>query len=454
MQFENKNILVIGLARSGVAAVRALHEMNAKVTVTDIKSEDSLKSLADEIRPFVVELILGEHPDLSGTYDLVVISPGIPLDIPFVKQIEANKIPIIGELELAYLLTDAKFVGITGTNGKTTTTALTGEMFKNSGKKHFIVGNIGLAAVSKALEADEETVFVTEISSFQLETIVDFHCHIAAILNLTPDHLNRHKTMEKYTEAKARIFENQTEKDWLVLNLDDPLTRALADKAKSRIAFFSLNQKPDEGAFIEDGWIKTRLDGKVTPYCKVEEMLIFGRHNEENALAAVLIATLSGLEPQVIIDTLKTFKGVEHRIEYVDTINDRKFYNDSKATNPDSTICAINAMNTQTHLIAGGQFKGSDYSSIFEVFNDKIKTLILLGETKYTIEETAHKFNFTNTVIVNTMEEAVEAAFRNSLPGDAILLSPACASWDMYADFEKRGEHFKACVKALKVDRG
>lgn len=454
MQFENKNILVIGLARSGVAAVKALFEMNASVTVTDIKSEDLLKDLADEIRPYATELILGKHPDILGTYDLVVISPGIPLDIPFVRQIKANKIPIIGELELAFLLTKGWFVGITGTNGKTTTTALTGEMFKNAEKKHFVVGNIGLAAVSKALEADDDTVFVTEVSSFQLETIVEFHCHIAAILNLTPDHLNRHKTMENYAETKARIFENQTKEDWLVLNHDDLFTREMAKNAKAKIAFFSLGKKPEQGAYIEHGLIKTNIDGKISEFCKVEEMMIFGRHNEENALAAVLLATLSGIKPQVIIDTLKTFKGVEHRIEYVDTIKAIKFYNDSKATNPDSTICAINAMNVPTHLIAGGQFKGSDYSSIFEVFNDKIKSLILLGETKHTIEATAHKFNFTNTVIVNTMEEAVEAAFESSSPGEAILLSPACASWDMYADFEKRGEHFKACVKALKVDRG
>lgn len=454
MQFENKNILVIGLARSGVAAAKALFEMNAKVTVTDIKKEETLRNLANDIRPYVTELILGAHPDILGAYDLVVISPGIPLDIPFVKQIKANNIPIIGELELAYLLTKGLFIGITGTNGKTTTTALTGEMFKNACEKHFVVGNIGLAAVSKSLEADESTVFVTEVSSFQLETIVDFHCRIAAILNLTPDHLNRHKTMEIYAQTKARIFENQTDKDWLVLNHDDPYTREMAKDAKSRIAFFSLKQKPDQGAYIEHGMIKTSIDGKITQYCKVEDMMIFGKHNEENALAAVLLAALSGIKPQVIIDTLKSFKGVEHRIEYVDTILDRKFYNDSKATNPDSTICAINAMNAPTHLIAGGQFKGSDYSSIFEVFNDKIKSLILLGETKHTIEATAHKFNFTNTMIVNTMEEAVEAAFVNSSPGEAILLSPACASWDMYADFEKRGEHFKACVKALKVDRG
>lgn len=454
MQFENKNILVIGLARSGVAAAKALSEMKARVSVTDIKSEETLKELANEIRPYVTQLILGEHPVILGAYDLVVISPGIPLDIPFVNQIKASNIPIIGELELAFLLTKGQFLGITGTNGKTTTTALTGEMFKNSNINHFVVGNIGVAAVSKALQAHEDTVFVTEISSFQLETIVDFRCHIAAILNLTPDHLNRHKTMENYTEAKARIFENQLDQDWLVLNFDDPITRGLSKHSKGKTAYFSLKHKPEQGAYIENGVIKTNIDGKITEFSKVEEMKIFGKHNEENALAAVLIATLSGINPQTIIHTLKTFKGVEHRIEYVETINDRKFYNDSKATNPDSTVCAINAMNVPTHLIAGGQFKGSDYSSIFEVFDDKIKSLILLGETKHTIEETAHKFNFTNTLIVNTMEEAVEAAFSNSLPGEAILLSPACASWDMYADFEKRGEHFKACVNALKVNRG
>ena len=312
------------------------------------------------------------------------------------------------------------------------------------------MGNIGLPAVSKALDATEETFMITEISSFQLETIERFHAKVAAVLNLSPDHLNRHKTMVNYIAAKARIFENQDASDALVLNYDDLLTRELANHAKSRIHFFSRKTQIGQSAYIENGQIILNCYGNIEPVCEVSDLLIFGRHNEENALAASLICRLAGLSAEVIAEGLKTFKGVEHRIEYTATVEGRKFYNDSKGTNPDSTICAIEAMAVPTHLIAGGYDKDSDFGPIVDVFGDKIKSLILLGATKQKIAEAAREKGFEAIVLVESMEEAIQVAFNRSKSGDAVLLSPACASWDMYDNFEQRGDHFKACVRDME----
>lgn len=450
MTFENKRVIVVGLAKSGVSAIKVLNQIGAKVTVTDIKKADQLADIIEAIKPYVQEIVVGEHPQSLDQYDIAVMSPGVPLDIPFVIQMKTAGIQIIGEIELAYQLCKGSFIGITGTNGKTTTTALTGEIFEASGLPYNVVGNIGLPAVSKALEATEETIMVTEISSFQLETILDFRAKIAAILNLTPDHLNRHKTMSNYIAAKTRIFENQNTTDALVLNYDDIPTRDLATITKSVVHFFSRNTKIGQSAYIDNGMIILNCFGDIEPVCKVSELLIFGRHNEENALAAALICRLAGLDKSIIAQGLKTFKGVEHRIEYTATVEGRKFYNDSKGTNPDSTICAIEAMTVPTHLIAGGYDKDSDFEPMVDVFGDKIKTLILLGATKQKIADAASEKGFNEIVFVESMEEAINVAFERSKVGEAILLSPACASWGMYDNFEQRGDHFKACVRAIE----
>ena len=448
--FENKNILVLGLARSGMAAAKALYLLNAKVTITDMKTESQLTELAREVQPYVQDMVLGGHPELMGQFDYVVISPGIPLDIPYVEKIKEMRVPIIGELELAFLLTQARFLGITGTNGKTTTTALLGEIFKSSGKASFVVGNIGLPAVSKSVEATEHTTLITEVSSFQLETINQWKCHVGAILNITPDHLNRHKTMDQYIAAKLRIFENQTTEDWAVLNYDDPITRNLSEGIRSKKVYFSRVDVLDEGAYVENGMIKIKLNGSSESICSANEVFMPGDHNLSNVLAASLMAFISGISKEDIAKVLKTFKGVEHRIEYVDAIEGRVFYNDSKATNPDSTICAIEAMKTPTHLIAGGMDKGSDFSEMIDSFGDRIVSLILFGETKYVLEKTAKSKGFDRIVVVDDLSQAVKAAYKQSQPGETILLSPACASWDMYRDFEERGDHFKRLVKQLK----
>lgn len=452
MTFKDKNVIVVGLAKSGISAIKTLHGIGAKVTVTDIKTEEQLGEIMMEIKPYIEASVLGGHPEDLRDFDFAVMSPGVPLDLPFVSQMQRSGVKIIGEMELAYQLSKGIFVGITGTNGKTTTTALTGEIFRHSGSKYHVVGNIGLPAVSKALSCDMDTYMVTEISSFQLETIVDFKAKVAAILNITPDHLNRHKTMESYIDAKARIFENQVESDYLVLNYDDAITRGLAKRAKGDVHFFSRLIKEGQSAYIEDGNIKLKYKGKEEVICQVDEMKIFGRHNEENALAAALISRLSGVDVDSIAKGLKSFAGVEHRIEYTATVLGRNFYNDSKGTNPDSTVCAIEAMRTPTHLIAGGYDKDSDFTPIFDVFGDKVKTLILLGATKVKFAETARQKGFEEVVLVDDMEAAVKVAFERSEPGDAILLSPACASWDMYDNFEQRGTHFKNCVKALMAN--
>ncbi len=449
MTFGNKRVIVVGLAKSGVSAIKVLSQIGAQVTVTDIKKADQLTEIIEEIKPYVHNIVVGEHPKVLDTYDIAVMSPGVPLDLPFVIQMKAAGIQIIGEIELAYQLCKGKFIGITGTNGKTTTTALAGEIFQASGLAYHVVGNIGLPAVSKALEASEETFMVTEISSFQLETVLDFHAKVAAVLNLTPDHLNRHKTMDNYIAAKARIFENQEAADALVLNYDDLPTRDLAKHAKSHVHFFSRKTQIGQSAYIENGEIVLNCSGVIETVCAVRDLLIFGRHNEENALAAALICRLAGLETRSIAQGLRSFKGVEHRIEYTATVEGRKFYNDSKGTNPDSTICAIEAMAVPTHLIAGGYEKDSDFGPMVDAFGDKIKSLILLGATKQKIANAAIEKGFDEIVFVDSMEEAVKVAFYRSKIGDAILLSPACASWDMYDNFEQRGDHFKACVNDL-----
>ncbi|MBM7560498.1 UDP-N-acetylmuramoyl-L-alanine--D-glutamate ligase [Fusibacter tunisiensis] len=448
--FKEKNVLVLGLARSGLASARALYKAGAFVTVTDQKDAKALEKWVTQVKPYVQELVLGGHPDEIAKFDYAVISPGIPVDSPYVKKLTSSGVHLIGEIELAYLVTDATFVGITGTNGKTTTTALLGEIFKTANRKHHVVGNIGIPAVEMAQDADPDSVLVTEVSSFQLETIEKWSCRVGALLNITPDHLNRHKTMENYTAAKMRVFENQLSSDWAVLNYDDPSVMAQSPKIQSQIAVFSRTPHAQIGSFIESGVFKIRLNNGVTSVCEVADMRIFGSHNESNALAAMLMASLCGIEVQDIKKALETFPGVAHRIEYVDSIEGRTFYNDSKATNPDAAICAIHAMKTPTVLIAGGMDKGSLFDEMIQTARGRVKTIVVYGETKTLIEEAATRNEFNSIHRVDTLDQAVSKAFAESEYGDAILLSPACASWDMYDDFEQRGNHFKSLVKTLK----
>ena len=448
---KGKHVLIVGMAKSGIAAAKTLKQFDAFITMTDSKAYDTFGDLLDEAAPFVDDYILGQNPTNLSQFDLIVMSPGVPMDISLVKDAKALGVEVIGEIELAFRVCRGNFIGITGTNGKTTTTALVGEMFQNANRDHFVVGNIGIPAVSKAPQASGDTVMVTELSSFQLESIVDFKAHIAAIINITPDHLNRHKTMENYIKAKARIFENQNKNDFAILNADDPLVAGLSSEINSNVFYFSRENILDRGFYIQDDAFYVNVGNGPYKLMPISNMFIPGKHNVQNALVAIAIATLSGIDRETIVKTLSSFKGVEHRIAYVTEFADRIFYNDSKGTNPESTICAIEAMQKPTILIAGGMDKGSEFDELVKAFKGKIKALVLLGETKGKIKDTAQKFGFNENYLVENMEEAVEKAFALSAPGDVVLLSPACASWDMYPNFETRGLHFKSCVKSLEI---
>lgn len=450
-RLENKRVLVVGMGKSGIAAIQALLKLGAKVTVQDIKGKENFDSnFINFLEGVGVNYYFGREPDDKDIFDLVVLSPGVPANIDFIDEAKARGAEIVGELEIAYRVGQGTYVAITGTNGKTTTTSLVGEIFKEAGRKTFIVGNIGVAVISRSLIASKDSWMVTEVSSFQLETIRTFRPFVAAILNITEDHMDRHKSMGKYIEAKAEIFKNQGEKDYLILNYDDPKVRELAEKARSKIVFFSRLEELKKGAFLRDGQIVISDGfGKKEELLPVNALLIPGDHNVENALAAVAISYFSGVSSEAIAKVLREFTGVSHRLEFVEEINKIRFINDSKATNPDSTIKALLAMGENIVLIAGGFDKGSSYDSLLEVAKERVKSLVLLGKTAETIKEAASKKGFKDIELVKDMGEAVQKAVEKAEAGDTVLLSPACASWDMYENFEQRGEHFKSLVHNL-----
>lgn len=453
MNLKGKKILVVGLAVTGVPLVKALSKLGAKVIINDLKSSETLKESLEELNGLRFEAILGKHPDNLkelGDLDLAILSPGVPLDIPFIEKLKNAGVEIIGEIEMAYRLNKAPIVAITGTNGKTTTTALTTEIFKNANKNAFAVGNIGVASITKAMESTDEDIMVMEVSSFQLESIVDFSPKVAAILNLTPDHLNRHKTMENYTDIKFNLFKNQDDKDYAIINYDDEICRNNSETIKSKKIYFSRKSILEEGVFVEDDNIVITYCGKKYVVIPIKDIKIPGKHNLENALAATAMTFIMGVDINTIKKTLANFKGVEHRIEYVTTINNIYFINDSKATNTDAAIKALEAIDSPILLLAGGLDKGSEFQDFIVAFNGKVKKLFLYGETAGKIAITAKKMGFTKVIIVKNLEEAVTSAYNIAEKGDSILLSPACASWDMYTNFEERGNHFKKIVEGLR----
>lgn len=451
MDFKDKRVLVVGLARSGLAAVRVLRALGANVIANDIKSREELKEVIEELDPIGVQWALGVTPmDYLDKVDLVVISPGIPIDDPFVRNARDMGIEVIGEVELAYRLCRAPIVAITGTNGKTTTTALAGEILTATGKRTYVVGNIGIPFVGIATEASESQIVVAEISSFQLESIHAFHPKVSAILNITEDHLNRHRTMENYIGLKAGVFKNATESDWLILNADDPLSLKFAEMTRAQTLFFSRTKSLGRGAWLEDNVIVLDIGDGREKVCKVDDIFIPGPHNLENAMAAVLLSRVMGVDTRTMAKVLNVFPGVEHRIELVKTLGGVTFYNDSKGTNIDSTLKAIESMMSPTVLIAGGYDKGSSFDGLIEAFGDTISHLVVLGQTSDKIMQSAKDKGFQNVYRVNTLEEGVKKAYSLALPGENILLSPACASWDMFKDFEERGRIFKESVRVLE----
>ena len=448
---KDKKVLVVGLGKSGIAAMEAMVKLGADVSVQDSKAADAVDAeLMEYIEENNVSGYFGAVPDDMTQFDMVILSPGVPPELQFVQDAAAAGAEVIGELEVAYRFGKGQYVALTGTNGKTTTTTLVGEIFEKAGKETHVVGNIGVAVVSKSLDVTDDAWLVTETSSFQLETICDFKPVVSAVLNLTPDHLNRHKTMENYGAAKARIFENQDENQYLVINYDDKVCFDLAKDCRAKVVPFSRMEELEFGAFVKDGVIVIKNEqGELISFCRADELNIPGTHNLENALAAAAVAYFAGLDAAVITKALVEFQGVEHRIEFCGEVNGVRFVNDSKGTNPEASIKAIDAMKGGIVLSAGGYDKGSSFDELIEGFNGKVKHMVLLGKTAPMIKETAEKHGFNNSIIVKDMEECVNEGFRLAEPGDTVLLSPACASWDMYKSFEQRGEHFKDCVKKL-----
>ncbi len=452
MDFQDKRVLIAGLARSGLAAARLLCGHGAKVLLYDQKME--MPAAQEAMNDLPVEWHLGDEPlALALSCDLTVLSPGIPVQSAWIVDAKARGKEIIGEMELGYLMSRGTLIAITGTNGKTTTTSLVGELFKNAGKLTHVVGNIGNPITSVADDTHPDDVIVVEVSSFQLETIESFRPTVSAVLNITEDHLNRHGTMQEYIRLKARIFENQRAGDFVVLNWDDATVRAMAKQAVCKAIFFSAKEIPPIGAWVEDGKIfyGSRGDDNVRALCDVTDVRIPGAHNLQNALCASAIAMALNVPPPVVRHTLRTFAGVEHRIETVRELSGVKYINDSKGTNVDSSVKAVEAMDRPTVLIAGGYDKHTDFSPFAAaIAAGKIQRVVLLGETADQIEAALLKCGYEAVLRAHTMKEAVESARAEAVEGGAVLLSPACASFDMYEDYEARGRDFKRIVAELR----
>lgn len=448
---KGKKILVVGMGRSGKASVRELKALGALVYAQDISPVDKIDpKFVTYLEREGIKSFFGGVPDDMSIFDMIVMSPGVPTDLPFLNEARSAGVEMIGELELAYRLSNCKYVAITGTNGKTTTTALTGAIFEKSGRKTAIAGNIGVAVISKALEAEPDEWMITEVSSFQLESTVDFKPEISAILNLSPDHLNRHKTMEAYAAAKAAVFANQTEDDYLVINKDDQRCFALAKKCRGKVIPFSRVEKLDVGAYLEGDMMVVRDEAGIAhEICRTGDMNIIGGHNVENALAASAICFFAGIDAETIADAIKEFPGVEHRIEYCGIVDGVKFYNDSKGTNVDAAITALKALEDNIVLIAGGDGKAQDFTELAENLKGRVKEMVLLGRDADQIADCARKSGFDNIYFEKDMNACVSKAVELADEGDKVLLSPACASWDMYDNYEQRGDHFKECVRLL-----
>ena len=450
---ENRRVLVLGTGKSGIEAAKLILRSGGEaVLYNSNESTDRDEVLSHFPLGSPVELITGKlyQSQVRGA-QIAVVSPGIPLDADFVGVIAREGIPVISELEMAYQASKGRIAAITGTNGKTTTTALVGEILKKKYKDVHVVGNIGEPFSSEALDMTDESVTSVEVSSFMLEAIYDFHPFVSAILNITPDHLNRHKTMENYIRCKENIALNQTESDYIVLNYDDPVLREFGEKKSLRpkVIWFSSRSVPPEGFWYADDAIFYRENGITTQLCDVHELNLLGRHNYENVMAAAAIGLKMGVGVMDVADAVRNFKAVEHRIEFVRERGKVRYYNDSKGTNPDAAIQALNAMPGPTILIGGGYDKKNSYDDWVRLFPGKVKELILLGQTAKDIAACCRKYGFDNIIFADSMEEAVRIAASYADEGDSVLLSPACASWGMFKNFEERGQIFKDCVRAL-----
>ncbi len=456
MQFEKKNVLVVGSGKSGVAAVKLLLKAGANPCLQDGNKELTEDKLKEKVGAVSVRegqslsFVVGDLTrDQKDALDYVVLSPGVPTDNAFVSDLRERGIPILGEIELAYLFEKGEVLAITGTNGKTTTTTLLGEIMANHIQKTFVVGNIGNPYTDEVQKTDVHSVTVAEISSFQLETVHTFCPVVSAILNITPDHLDRHHTMDNYVAAKEAIAGNQTKEQFCILNYEDEYTREFAGKCSATPIFFASAHELADGFYYKDECIYKATAGNARKLMNIHEMALLGIHNVENVMAAIAMADAYHVPMDTILDTVRSFKAVEHRIEYVATKNGVDYYNDSKGTNPDAAIKAIQAMVKPTYLIGGGYDKHSAYDEWIESFDGKVIDLVLLGQTKEAIASCAKSHGFDNCVLVESLQEAVDYCSSHAKEGEAVLLSPACASWGMFDNYEQRGNMFKDMVHAL-----
>ncbi|MFR3441095.1 MAG: UDP-N-acetylmuramoyl-L-alanine--D-glutamate ligase [Coprococcus sp.] len=451
---EINTAIVAGTGKSGISATKLLVNHGVKVYLFDENKDRDIEAIKEKTGDSeLVQIELGElGEDALSSSQLMVISPGIPVDAPFTDVVRNAGIPIWSEIELAYHYGKGKIAAITGTNGKTTTTALVGEIVKAHNAKTIVVGNIGIPYTELCDTTDDDSDTVAEISSFQLETVIDFHPNVSAILNLTPDHLNRHYTFENYGNVKFSITKNQTMDDVTVLNYDDEHTRAMGEKAKDHchVVYFSRLEKPAGGVYVEDGDIILEDGDKKINVLAIKDLKLMGAHNVENVLAAVGISYYMGVPIDVIRDVATSFKAVAHRIEYVDTIDGVAYYNDSKGTNPDAAIKGIQAMVAPTFLIGGGYDKGSEYDEWIEAFDGKVKWLVLIGQTAQKIADCAKRHGFNSIIFEENLQDAVAYCHENAVDGDAVLLSPACASWGQFDNYEQRGDMFKEYVRSYK----
>jgi UDP-N-acetylmuramoylalanine--D-glutamate ligase len=457
VELKNKRTLVVGLGRSGVAAAYFLQDHGAKVTVSDAKSEAQLQNEIAALLDRGVSIETGRHGERTfRDQDLIVVSPGVPSDQPQLQHARTLGIPVIGEVELAFRFLQGRVIAITGSNGKTTTTALVGEILAKSGKKTLVGGNIGTPVISLAGQSTPDTLTVLEISSFQLETIQQFRPWIAAILNITPDHLDRHRTFQAYVDAKARIFENQRSAgavenqqagDFAVLNADDPASVELKDKVKSSLCWFSRKHAVENGAYLKEDQIIFRQNGQEQAVLSRHDIQLKGAHNLENVLAAVSMGMIAGCPAEQVRRAVSEFRAVEHRLELVATISGVAFYNDSKATNVDATVKALESFPGKIHIILGGKDKGSDYSVLNPLLRERAKRVYLIGAAA---DKIASQIQSSAPLMRSgTLERAVRQAFEAAASGDIILLAPACASFDQFENYEHRGRVFKELVHSL-----
>jgi UDP-N-acetylmuramoylalanine--D-glutamate ligase len=447
MELKGKKVLVVGLGKSGLAAALFLRRKGAQVTVSDVRSAEALAKDIPALLEEGINVEAGGHGLLTfRRQDLIVVSPGVPIDTPELAQVQRFGLPIIGELELAARFLKGKTLAITGSNGKTTTTTLVGEILKAAGLPTLVGGNIGLPVVALIDESTDKTWAVLEVSSFQLETTQEFHPTIAVILNITPDHLDRHGTFENYALAKERIFAAQNAKDSLVLNADNPRTAEAAERSRGRVYWFSMEHPVDQGAWVDSGNVVFRAakDAPVETILAVDTIPLKGAHNVENVLAAVCAARLAGCPAEIVRRAIENFRAVEHRLEFVATINGVDFYNDSKATNVDATAKAIAAFPAGIHLILGGKDKNSDYTQLSALLRARVKAVYTIGSAAQKIE--SHLHGVVPIRSCGTLEKAVAAAAQAAHPSDIVLLAPACSSFDQFESYEHRGRVFKELV--------